>query len=67
MQGKESKGGSEERAKLCGWEGSKGGVEEGGREKIFYNRLTNKQIARHFVLFTECLYHPPSLLCNSNN
>ena len=26
-----------------------------------------KQIARHFVHYSECLYHPPSHLCNSNN
>ena len=25
------------------------------------------QFVRHFVHYIECLYHPPSLLCNSNN
>ena len=31
-----------------------------------YFRL-DQQIARHFVHYSESLYHPPILLCNSNN
>ena len=37
--------------------------------KSCYKRyfIVVQQIARHFVHYRECLYHPPSLLCNSNN
>ena len=35
------------------------------QEKKFYN--IDQQKAQHFVHFDECLYHAPSLLCNSNN
>ena len=34
------------------------------KHKIFYNRSTNSAA---FVHFSECLYHPSSLLCNSYN
>ena len=29
--------------------------------------IIDQQIARHFVHYSECIYHPPSLLCNSYN
>ena len=29
--------------------------------------ILDRRIARHFVHFSECLYNPLSLLCNSNN
>ena len=29
--------------------------------------ILDQQIARYFVHYSKCLYHPPSLLCNSNN
>ena len=29
--------------------------------------IIDQQIAGHFVHYSECLFHPPSLLCHSNN
>ena len=36
-----------------------------GQHKIYF--IIDQQKERHFVHFSECLYHLPSLLCNSND